>query len=216
VTLSRAGSTALHRVPARTKLIGLIVFAVGIVATPREWFGVYALALGLLVAFIVAAGIRPSWIAKRLTLELPVLAFAVVLPFVAIGPRIDVGPVSLSIAGLWGAWAMLAKATLALTATLIVVATTAPGRLVQAFEQLGLPGQLTGIMALMLRYVEVIADELDRARVARESRGFDLRGPRAWRVLAASVAGVLIRAHGRGERIHLAMLARGHREPGSA
>jgi cobalt/nickel transport system permease protein len=208
-------TSAMHDMPARTKLIGLIVFALAVVATPREWFGVYALAAGLLIALIVASGIRPLWIAKRLVIEVPFVLFALVLPVVAAGPRIDVGVLSLSTAGLWGAWAMLVKATLALVATLIVVATTAPRRIVLAFEQLGLPRQLTVIMALMLRYVDVIADEFERGRVARASRGFEVRGLRAWRILAASVAGVFIRSHGRGERVHLAMIARGYQETGA-
>lgn len=207
------GTSVLHRMPARTKLVCLIVFALAVVATPREWFGVYALAAGLLAALIVVARVPPLWIAKRLVVETPFVVFALVLPLVATGPRVDVGALSLSVAGLWGAWAILAKATLALVATLIVVATTEPRRLVAAFEHLGLPRQLTEIMAFMLRYVEVIADEFERARIARLSRGFQARGVRAWGLLARSVGTVFVRSYGRGERIHLAMLARGHREP---
>ncbi|MET0296137.1 MAG: cobalt ECF transporter T component CbiQ [Microbacterium sp.] len=209
-------SSALHRLPARAKVIALVGFALGVVAIPREWFGVYALAAGLLVALAASAGIRPFWIARRLVIELPLLVFVVLLPFVATGPRVQVGELSLSVAGLWGAWAILAKATLALVAALILVATTEPRRIVQAFEQLRLPRQLTMIMGFMLRYLELIAAELHRARIARASRGFRATGVRAWPHLGASVAGVFVRSHGRGERIHLAMLARGHAEPGAS
>ena len=209
-------STVLHRIPARTKLLCLMVFALGVVATPREWYGVYALAAGLLVALIGVARIRPRWIVRRLAIEVPVVVFTLVLPFVATGPRIDVGGLSMSVAGIWGAWAMLAKSTLALVATLIVVATTAPRRIVLAFEQLGLPRQLTAIMALMVRYVEVIADELERAQVARASRGFESRGVRAWGLVARSIGTIFVRTYGRGERIHLAMVARGHQKQGAS
>ena len=214
-TASTCPSSIQHRLPARTKVVALIVFAVAIVAIPREWFGVFALVGGLLIALAVAAGIRPSWIARRLVIEVPLLVFVVLLPFVATGPRIEVGGVSLSVAGLWGAWAVLAKATLALGAALILVATTEPRRIVQAFEQLRVPRQLTVIMGFMLRYLDLIAAELRRARIARTSRGFRERGLRAWPHLGASVANLFIRSHARGERIHLAMLARGHAEPGA-
>ena len=207
-------ASALHRVSARTKLVALVTFALAVVATPREWFGVYAFAAGLLVALAVSAGIRASWIGPRLVIELPIIVFALVLPIVATGPRVDVGAVSLSIAGLWGAWATLAKATLSLVATLIVVATTEPRRIVLAFDRLGLPRQLTAIMTLMVRYLEVVADEFERSRIARTARGFEARGIRSWRVLAASVGNIFVRSHGRGERIHLAMIARGHHETG--
>lgn len=208
-------SSPLHRLPARVKVVALIGFAVAVVAVPREWFGVFALAAAFLIALVLAAGIRPLWILQRLVIELPLLVFVVLLPFVSTGPRVQVGEVSLSIAGLWGAWAVLAKGTLALVAALVLVATTEPRRIVQAFEQLRLPRQLTVIMAFMIRYLELIIDEVARARIARASRGFDARGIRSWPVLGASVAQLFIRSHARGERIHLAMLARGHAEPGA-
>ncbi len=196
-------------------MIAVAVFALAIVATPREWFGVYALAAGLLVGLAVVARIRPAWIARRLVIELPLLVFVLVLPLVATGTRIEVAGLSLSVAGLWGAWATLAKATLSLIATLILVATTEPRRIVLAFDELRLPRQLTAIMSLMVRYIEVIADEFERARIARASRGFETRGLRSWRVLAASIGRLFVRSHGRGERVHLAMLARGYQQPGS-
>lgn len=211
-----SGTSVLHRMPARTKMLCLIAFALAIVATPREWFGVYAVAAGLLAALIVVAGIPFRWITKRMVIEVPLLVFALLMPLVATGPRIDVGFLSLSVAGIWGAWAMLAKATLALVATLIMVATTPPRRIILAFEHLGLPRQLTAIMVLMLRYIEVIADEFERVRIARASRGFEVRGVRAWVLLARSIGTIFVRSYGRGERIHLAMLSRGYREPGSA
>ena len=47
-------------------------------------------------------------------------------------------------------------------------------------------------------------------RVARESRGFQGRDIRAARVVAHSAGALFIRSYERGERVHLAMLARGY------
>jgi cobalt/nickel transport system permease protein len=47
-------------------------------------------------------------------------------------------------------------------------------------------------------------------RVARASRGFSSRSVRAWPALAASTGALFIRSYERGERVHLAMLARGY------
>ena len=47
-------------------------------------------------------------------------------------------------------------------------------------------------------------------RVALASRGFSARDPRHWPVLARSVGALFIRSYERGERVHLAMLSRGH------
>ena len=46
--------------------------------------------------------------------------------------------------------------------------------------------------------------------MARESRGFVGGGPRAWPVLASTAGALFIRSYERGERVHLAMLSRGH------
>ncbi len=62
----------------------------------------------------------------------------------------------------------------------------------------------------MVRYGDVIADELRRMRTARLSRGFEARGPRHWGVLAKSAGALFIRSYERGERVHLAMLSRGY------
>jgi cobalt/nickel transport system permease protein len=65
------------------------------------------------------------------------------------------------------------------------------------------------IASFMLRYVNVISDEMERMKVARESRGFVATGIKHWKVLATSAAALFIRSYERGERVHLAMLSRG-------
>jgi cobalt/nickel transport system permease protein len=65
------------------------------------------------------------------------------------------------------------------------------------------------IASFMLRYVNVISDEMERMKIARESRGFIATGIKHWKVIATSAAALFIRSYERGERVHLAMLARG-------
>jgi cobalt/nickel transport system permease protein len=61
----------------------------------------------------------------------------------------------------------------------------------------------------MVRYLDVIAGDAERMRIARVSRGDDPRW--IWQAQAtASTAGLLfVRSYERGERVHLAMAARG-------
>ena len=47
-------------------------------------------------------------------------------------------------------------------------------------------------------------------RIARESRGFRAGTWRSWPVLATSLGALFVRSYERGERVHLAMLSRGH------
>jgi cobalt/nickel transport system permease protein len=65
-------------------------------------------------------------------------------------------------------------------------------------------------MGFMLRYLEVVGDELRRMRIASASRGFSARDPRHWPVLAKGVGALFIRSFERGERVHLAMVSRGY------
>jgi len=209
--VSDAGASPVHRAPATAKLLALIGFAVVVVAMPRGWFGAFAALLGMLIIVAAVARLRPGPVLRMMAIDLPFLVFALLLPFVATGPRTDVLGIPLSVAGLWGAWALLAKATLTVLAAAIFASTTEPRRVVQALERLRLPRELTSIMAFMVRYLDLIVDEARRMRIAREARGFTARGPRAWRILAAAVGALFVRGHGRGERVHLAMLARGGR-----
>ena len=68
--------------------------------------------------------------------------------------------------------------------------------------------------ALVLRelegFLEVVGGDLRRMRVALVSRGFRARDPRHWPALAGALGALFIRSYERGERVHLAMISRGH------
>jgi cobalt/nickel transport system permease protein len=63
----------------------------------------------------------------------------------------------------------------------------------------------------MIRYLEVIAGELRRNRIAMAARGYKSSWVAQARPLAMSAGAIFIRAFERGERVHQAMLARGFR-----
>jgi cobalt/nickel transport system permease protein len=204
------GHSRLHRLPAQHKLVALVVFMLVVVATPSEWFLVFLGYLLLLVALVVISQVPPSYLAKRMVVEVPFVVFALVLPFVASGPRVEVLGISVSEQGLLGAWGLLAKGTLGVLASLLLAATTEPRALLAGLDRLRMPAQLVQIMGFMIRYLDVVTDELWRMHVARESRGFRARDPRQWPVIAKSAGVLFIRSYERGERVHLAMLSRGY------
>ena len=81
--------------------------------------------------------------------------------------------------------------------------------ILRGLEKLKLPMIMVQIASFMLRYINVISDEMERMKVARESRGFIATGIKHWKVLATAAAALFIRSYERGERVHLAMLSRG-------
>lgn len=204
------GTSSVHRLPPHCKLVAVLAFVLLVVATPRErmWaFGGYAL---LLAAVAAAARVPFRTIARRVVIEVPFVAFAFLLPFVANGEKVAFLGVRLSENGLWGAWNILAKGTLGVVASILLAATTEPRMLLLGLERLRLPRLLVQIAAFMLRYGDVVAAELGRMRVARASRGFEARDIRATGVLAKSLGALFLRSYERGERVHLAMVSRGY------
>ncbi|WP_405728811.1 cobalt ECF transporter T component CbiQ [Streptomyces sp. NBC_01537] len=210
--LYRHGHSPVHALPPHCKLAAVLGFVVIVVSTPREamWaFGAYAL---LLAAVAALARVPAGFLLKRLLIEVPFVAFAVLMPFVAQGPHIDFLGLSLSQSGLWGAWNVLAKGTLGVAASVLLAATTELRELLLGLQRLRMPPLLVQIASFMIRYGDVITDEMRRMRIARESRGYAARarGLRSWGVLAKSAGALFIRSYERGERVHLAMVSRGY------
>ena len=80
----------------------------------------------------------------------------------------------------------------------------------RGFERLHMPRAFTSTLSFMIRYLDVIADEMRRMQVARESRGYDPRWIWQAKAVAASAGALFIRSYERGERVYLAMLSRGY------
>jgi cobalt/nickel transport system permease protein len=204
------GTSPLHRARPQCKIAASLLFVLAVVATPREAFWAFGLYGLLLAGLATLARIPPAALARRLVLELPFLAFAVFLPVVGHGQRVEVLGVSLAVGGLWGAWNILVKGTLGVAASAIVAATTPVAELLGGLERLRLPRTLTVIAGFMVRYADVIADEVRRMRIARISRGHDPRWIWQARAVAASAGTLFIRSYERGERVYLAMVSRGY------
>lgn len=202
--------SVVHRAPAHLKVLALLGFMLLVVATPRSWWWGYLVETAALLGVVALARIPLGYLGRRMVVETPVLVFAAVLPLVAQGERVEVLGLGLSRPGLEGAATLLVKATLGVLAGLTLAATTEPQALLAGLERLRVPTQLVQIMGFMVRYLDVVTAELGRMRIARESRGFSARDPRQWPVLARTLGALFIRSYERGERVHLAMLARGY------
>jgi cobalt/nickel transport system permease protein len=203
-------ASPLHRLAPQCKLAATVLFVLAIVATRREAFLAFGLFALILVGLMVIGHIPITFVLRRLVIEVPFLAFALLLPVVGQGERVDVLGMSLSVAGLWGMWNILVKGTLGVATTVIMAATTPVPDLLHGLDHLRLPKVFVGICAFMIRYTDVIASELHRMRVARVSRGSDPRWLWQAKATAASAGTLFIRSYERGERVYLAMASRGY------
>ncbi|KAB1926940.1 cobalt ECF transporter T component CbiQ [Micromonospora noduli] len=208
--LYRESDSPVHRLPPEVKIVAMVVFTLAVVATPREafWaFGAYAV---LVAAVAALARVGARWLLSRALIELPFVLFAVALPFLGSGDRVEVLGLRLSEDGLHGAWNILAKGTLGVLASLLLAATTTTRDLIVGLDRLHCPQVLTQIATFMLRYLDVLVGEARRMRVARISRGDDPRFLWQLRGFAAGIGALFLRAFERGERVYLAMLSRGY------
>ena len=204
------GTSRVHALEAHVKVAAMFGFVLAVVATPRQAFWAFGIQAILLVWAAVAARIPAGFLVRRLLVLIPFVLFAFFLPFLGGGPRTEVVGVSLSVEGLWGAWTILAKATLGVTASIVMAATTEVPDILLGLDRLKVPRLITAIAGFMIRYLDVVLGEMHRMRVAMRSRGYDPRWIWQGRALATSAGALFIRSYERGERVYQAMAARGY------
>lgn len=207
--LYRDGDSVVHRAPAEVKVVGLVLFVLAVVATPRELFWPFGIYAAIVLVVWCCARIPLRWILPRMLIELPFVVLAVLLPFAEGGDRVEVWGLSLSVIGLQAAWGIVVKGTLGVAASLTFAATTSARELPLALSRLGIPALITSMLVLMIRYVDLLSAEAARMRMARISRGDSPRLLHQVGAIARGVGALFLRAYERGERVYLAMLSRG-------
>ncbi len=198
-----------HLLPSHLKILAVLAFISVSVSTPiTRWPAFIALFL-LLVATAYASKIPLLLLFKRALIEIPFIFFAILMPFFGTGEKFEIAGIELYREGLLAGTSIVVKGTLGVLAAVILSTTTTAREILRGLERLKLPAVMVQIASFMLRYVNVISDEMERMKVARESRGFIATGIKHWKVIATSAAALFIRSYERGERVHLAMLSRG-------
>lgn len=202
--------SALHLLAPEVKVAAALLFVLGVALTPRRAVWVFAIDLGVLALLARLARLRLHFILARASVIIPFLLLALMVPFVASGPRVEVLGLSVSQEGLWGAWNIFAKASLGVTTSIILAGTTEIAEILRGLSRLRVPAAFTAIAGFMVRYLEVIAGELRRMRTAMTARGYDPRWLWQAKPIATSAGALFIRSYERGERVHSAMAARGY------
>jgi cobalt/nickel transport system permease protein len=180
-----------------------------VVATPiTNWLS-YVFFFTLIISVIVIAKLPVLTVFRRSLIEIPFILFAVLMPFFGTGESFVFFNFTIYEEGLLAAAAIIAKGTIGVLGAITLSATSTAKDILQGLEKLKLPALMVNIATFSLRYINVVSDEMDRMKVARQSRGFEARGIRDWKILGSAAAALFIRSYERGERVHLAMLSRG-------
>ena len=188
--------SAVHRLPAIVKLGLAFVIVVVTVLMPIQRIGWFVGIAGMLVLTALLSRIPILFLAKRLLVLSPfVLGVALINAFQP------------STRGTWVGVGV--KSSLCLFTVILVANATPFNKILRVLQTVRVPSLLITTIALMHRYLFVLADEAERMRRARASRTFARGRHFQWRTLASVVGQLFIRATERAERIYDAMCARG-------
>ena len=191
------GHSPVHRLAPEAKVVATFAFVICVALTPREQIWAFGVHAAVAISIVALAGVPTRVLLARLAVIIPFLTFAVLVPFVAGGEEVDVLGIGLSRDGLWGAWNVAAKASIGATASL------------KALTRLRVPRVLVSIMSFMMRYLDLLVDQLGRMRTSMTARCHDPRWLWQAKPIASSAGALFVRSYERGERVHQAMLSRG-------
>jgi cobalt/nickel transport system permease protein len=201
----------VHRLDPRAKVVGLLGVTLVAVTTPLSAWPVYLACATTLAGIAALAGVGPRTIWRRGRFVTPLVLFvAVFLPFVRGGEQVDLGPLSVSAAGLAAFAAVSVKAVLGTVSAILLGATTTFPSTLRALEALRLPRLLVLIAGFVYRYLFVVVDEVQRMRAALAARGYRPRSALQAGAVGRVASALFLRTHSRGERVYLAMLSRGY------
>jgi cobalt/nickel transport system permease protein len=217
----QAGTSPIHQLDPRVKVVMTIVFIISTVALPDgAWIALGAAWLATL-ALSQIAQLGPFYALKRSFVALPFALAAVSIMFTWPGRPLfafPLGPwhMTISEAGLVRFLSIVVRSWISIQAAILLTASTRFPDLMHALRHLRLPTLLVAIVSFMYRYISVLSEETFRLLRAREARSAGQDGARAggsiaWRArVAGNMAGQLfLRSYERSDRIYSAMQARG-------
>ncbi|MGA1306263.1 MAG: energy-coupling factor transporter transmembrane component T family protein, partial [Candidatus Nanopelagicaceae bacterium] len=137
-----------------------LLFILVAVATPITNITAYIAYFSLIWLALLTAKIPPLTVIKRSLIEIPFVAFALLMPFFGQGERVDFLGLSLYREGINAGAGIIAKATLGVLSAILLSATTTAREILRGLEILRLPSMLVQIATFMLRYLNVVTDEM--------------------------------------------------------
>jgi cobalt/nickel transport system permease protein len=192
------GASRVHRLPAGAKLGALLAYLLALLAVPRGAWWAFAVAAAVL---LIAAGLA------RVSARRVMLRWLALEPF-ALGVAVLT---LLQPGGLAAFLHLAARSSLGLGALVLFAATTRFTGVLGVLRGLRVPALLVTTLALLYRYLFLLASEAHRLERARASRTFVPGRTARWRALGAAAAQLFVRSARRASRIHATMVARGWR-----
>ena len=176
------GTSVIHRLDPRTKLIGVILYIVALFVA-KSWIS-YAVVLAFLLVSIAVSTIPPKAIVRGMKPVVVILIFTGILNlFYADGGRtlLRIGFLTVTTEGAKRAFFMMSRILMLISGTFLMTYTTSPISLTDGLEsllgplkKLRLPvHELSMMMCIALRFIPTLIEETDKIMNAQKARGAD-------------------------------------------
>lgn len=208
----------LHTIDGRVKLIILILIVVyAVYITEPLVLAILEIYLLILIYF---SHISFKTSLKRILLLLPFGGLLIIFqPFVHPGTIIYSLPFGINVTteGLEFAILLLTRLIVALTSLVLLSSISPLQEIVHSFRKLGMPKEFAMILSLMIRFIFMFYDELQRIRNAQKARNFHIFNKKTsymWRMkqIGYTIMMMFLKAYEQGEKVYLSMISRGYSE----
>ena len=176
------GTSVVHRLDPRTKLIVLIVYIVALFSA-KNWLS-YGIVFGFLVVSIAVSKIPVKAIVRGLKPLVLILVFTGLLNlFFTAGETVLVSfwKITITLEGVTRAVFMVVRILMLISGTFLLTYTTSPISLTDGLESLLNPlkkirvpvHELSMMMCIALRFIPTLIEETDKIMSAQKARGAD-------------------------------------------
>ena len=176
------GTSVIHRLDPRTKLILLVAYIVALF-TAKSWIS-YGICLAFLAVCIAVSTIPLKSIVRGMKPLIMILVFTGVLNLFFAGGEtvlVKIWFLTLTLEGVVRAVFMVSRILMLITATFLLTYTTSPISLTDGLEALLNPlkvikvpvHELSMMMCIALRFIPTLIEETDKIMSAQKARGAD-------------------------------------------
>lgn len=212
------GSSPVHHLDARVKVVTAVLLIFGIMLTPVGAFPAYPL-LWAVIGSLAGISKVSAWRLARLGGIAFIFTLAAIpLLFTTPGNSLTaLMGLRITDTGVARFLDIVLKSWLSVQIGLLLSITTPFTGLVWAFGCLRVPGTLVAIISFMYRYLFTLKEEAERMLRARAARSGSILGHKPggsllWRaqITGGMVGSLFLRSYERSERVYAAMLSRGY------
>ncbi|MCX6004756.1 MAG: cobalt ECF transporter T component CbiQ [Chloroflexi bacterium] len=206
----------IHRLDPRTKFLTSLALTIAVVLTPAGNWKVFLCYFLILAVLILFSRLPLLYVMKRSLVIIPfVLMVAIFIPFfkqgqIAVSYNSGLFQLSITYDGILILTGILIKSWLCILSLVLLTSCTKLADMLEGLKQLGVPHVFILILSFMYRYIFVLADQAMRMQQARDSRNFGGNYWHKFKIIGNMIGTLFIRSYERGERVYVAMLARGY------